>query len=227
LESFLGAFYWILMLFYSPLLAFISLFLAMLNIIALQSISKKREESYSRLQQAEGKLQGITTNGIQLIETLKARGGEDDFFQKWAGYQAKTLRAEQDLGQLSLRLDLIPPFLQAINTLIILSVGAWLVMDGFMTIGMLVAFQSFAQSFAEPVQHWVSLGAKLQEAKGDIQRLHDVLQAPIDPQTKSNFVFTEEKPNFNIITKKLQGYIEFKNVTFKYGEGPVILDNFI
>ncbi len=227
LEGFLGVFYWILMLFYSPLLAFIALFLAFINIFALQKISHQREENYSRLQQSEGKLQGITINGLQLIETLKANGDEDNFFQKWAGYQAKTIKAEKDLGVLSLQLDLIPPFLNALNILIILTAGSWLVMDGYMTIGMLVAFQSFAHSFSEPVEHWVNLGGKLQETKGDMQRLEDVLHAPIDPQTHSDFLFKDAKPNFEIITKKLEGYIEFKNVTFGYSRlNPPLIENF-
>lgn len=227
LEGVLGIFYWILMLLYSPILALVALLLAIINIIALQTISKKREESYSRLQQAEGKLQGVTTNGLQLMETLKANGDEDNFFQKWAGYQAKTLKAEQDLGYLSLQLDLIPPFLQALNILIILTLGSWLVMEGIMTIGMLVAFQSFSHSFAQPVEHWVALGGKLQETKGDIQRLHDVLQAPIDPQTHSDFLFQNQKPNFEIITQKLEGYIEFRDVTFGYSRlNPPLIENF-
>ncbi|NJO02944.1 MAG: NHLP family bacteriocin export ABC transporter peptidase/permease/ATPase, partial [Bacteroidia bacterium] len=82
-------FFFLVMLQYSLVLSLVSLFFAILNIFALRLIAAHREESYSVLQQAEGKLAGVTMSGLQMIETIKSRGDEDDFFKKWSGYMGK------------------------------------------------------------------------------------------------------------------------------------------
>ena len=87
--------------------------------------------------------------------------------------------------------------LMALNTAVVLGLGALRVMDGEMTMGMLVAFQALTASFIAPVNQLVGLGGTLQEVEGDLGRLDDVLRAsperPADPagrkdlQRKSGF----------------------------------------
>src|SRR5207237_1828999 len=92
------------------------------------------------------------------------------------GYLAKVVAADQRMRQYSLWLTTVPPFLTALNTVAILAVGALRVMDGQLTIGMLVAIQSLVASFLEPVNQLVALGGTLQEAEAEMHRLDDVLR---------------------------------------------------
>ncbi len=227
LDLILVFFYFLVMAQYSLLLSLVALGFALLNIIALRLIANQRVESYSQLQQVEGRLSGVTTNGLQTIETIKSRGGEDDFFKKWAGFMTKVVNAEQKLSFLSIILQSVPTILSSLTTLVVLTAGSLLIMNGQMTIGMLVAFQSFAQSFLEPVESLVNMGGRLQETKGDMNRLDDILEANLDPQTERVATRPGEKPNFEIITKKLEGRIEFKDVTFGYSRlAPPLIENF-
>lgn len=216
LDLILVVFYLLIMFQYDILLSLIGLGFALLNILALRWVSEKRSESYSNLQQAEGKLSGVTMNGLQMIETIKASGGEDDFFKKWAGYMSKVVNEEQRVAALSIFLNTVPIILNALTTLAILTIGGLRVMEGYMTMGMLVAFQALMYNFAEPVENLVNLGGKLQETKGDMNRLDDILNAKLDKQTQRQAKLENNRPNFNIITKKLEGHIEFSNVTFGY-----------
>lgn len=218
-------FYFALMLQYSLILAFVGLVIALLNVFYLKFVSEQRTDQNRKLLQDRGKLLGTGMNGLQIIETLKATGSESNFFAKWAGYQAKTLNSEQRLGVSSQFLTVFPTFLTGINNTIVLALGGYLILEGQMTIGMLVAFQSLMTSFMEPVTQMVGLGAELQEVEGEMNRLDDVLKYPIEQEAKGNLEEETEKRT-PYTGQKLEGFVELKDVTFGYSslEPPLIED---
>ena len=157
----MAVFYAGLMFQYDFVLTVASILIALFNLAALRFVSRKRTDLNQRMLQEQGKLLGTTMNGIQMIETLKSTGGESDFFSMWAGYQAKLVNAEQVMGISSQFLSAIPPMLTAINNVAILALGGLRVMDGRMSVGMLVAFQTLMMSFLQPVNTMIALGGKL------------------------------------------------------------------
>ncbi len=205
------AFYALLMFQYSTVLAGISVGIALLNTLALRYVSRQRVDVNQRLLQERGKLVATAMNGLQTIETLKATGAESDFFTQWAGYQAKTLNAQQELGRYSQLLSVVPTFLTAVNTTAILALGALLILRGEMSMGLLVAFQSLMASFLDPVNQMVNLGGRLQEVEGDLNRLDDVLRYDPDTQVKDADATPDDAAN-----AKLSGTIELRGVTFGY-----------
>lgn len=177
-------FYAALMIEYDVGLTFIGIAIAALNLGGLRFVSRRRVDANQKLLQERGKLLGSAMSGLQTIETLKAGGGETDFFAHWAGYQAKVVNAEQQLGVFSQVLAVMPPLLNAVNTLTILTLGGLRIVDGQLTMGQLVAFQSLMASFMAPINQLVNLGGILQEVHGDLNRLEDVLGYAPDPQTQ-------------------------------------------
>lgn len=115
-----------------------------------------------------------------------------------------------------------PTFLTGINNAIVLALGGLLILEGKMTIGMLVAFQSLMASFMTPVTEILGLGAQLQEVEGEMNRLDDVLKYPIDQEPKVGF---GESASYS--GEKLDGYVELREITFGYSslEAPLI-ENF-
>ena len=81
-------FYIAIMLTYDGLLTVIGVLLTALNVTALAFVARKRTDDNMSLQQERGKLMATTMGGIQTIETIKATGGEVDFFARWAGLKA-------------------------------------------------------------------------------------------------------------------------------------------
>lgn len=223
LDMLMIVFFALLMLQYDAVLTIVCVFLAMLNMLALRWISAKRVDGSRRLLQEKGKLMGTAMGGLQMIETLKATGGEGDFFGRWAGYQAKALKAKQELGLLSQYVSVIPPLLTTATTTTILGIGGLRVMDGHLTVGMLVAFQTLMASFLKPINTFVTFGSTIQELEGDMNRLDDVLRYPQDVQYRPG---QETEPALDKVIK-LSGHLELRNITFGYSplEKPLI-ENF-
>ena len=212
LSSIMVVFYAALMFSYDPLLTGVGICIAILNVIFLRAVSRKRSDATQKLSNDGGKLMATSMNGLQMMETLKASGMESDFFTKWAGTQTKVMNGQQAMGSMDVVLMGVPPLLTAINTVLILSLGGLRVMDGFMTMGMLVAFQSLMASFIDPINHLVSMGAKVQQMEGDMNRLDDVLKYQVEPQTARIGM-----PGANDDTAvRLSGHIELRNVSFGY-----------
>ncbi len=220
---FLIGFYAALMIQYDVALTLIGVGIAVVNLVALHYVSRRRRDDNRKLLQETGKLMGLSMAGLQIIETLKSTGSETDYFSRWAGYQAKVLNSEQELGAATQFLFVVPSFLTALNSAAILGIGGFRVIDGFLTMGMLIAFQSLMTGFIEPVNRMVDLGGKLQEAEGDLFRLDDVLHYPVDPQISASI--DTFRPGQE--TEKLDGYLELRNITFGYSRlDPPLLQDF-
>lgn len=222
LNCIMVVFYLVIMVQFSIVLTLVVVFFALINIVFLNRVSRVRVDQNMKLLQVQGKMSGTSMAGLQMIETLKANGRESDFFTKWSGHQANAMNTQQKLGVFSQTLNAIPSFLTMLSNIVILGLGGWLVLSGELTIGMLVAFQSLMQSFMTPVNSLVQLGSQLQEVKGDLNRLDDVLKYKVDSITEYDDTHGDDDSK-----SKLTGKIELKNVTFGYSrlESPLI-ENF-
>ncbi|MDF5709611.1 MAG: NHLP family bacteriocin export ABC transporter peptidase/permease/ATPase subunit [Nostoc sp. S4] len=180
IDAVMMVFYLLIMIQYDLLLSAIAVGFAAINILALLFLSQTRVDANMRLAQEYGKVGGVTVSGIQTIETIKASGLESDLFARFAGYYAKALNAQQELDLQTQILSALPTILTALTTASILLVGGLQVMNGNLSIGMLVAYQSLTLSFLEPVNSLVNFGGTLQDLEADLNRLDDVLQNPVD-----------------------------------------------
>ncbi|MEP7308981.1 MAG: NHLP family bacteriocin export ABC transporter peptidase/permease/ATPase subunit [Acidobacteriota bacterium] len=204
-------FYAAVMLSYDPLMTAMTVGLAAVNVVALRLVSERRSESNEKAVRAGGQVDGASMGGLQMMESLKGTGTEDEFFGSWCGRYVKWLNAENELSVYTVYLMAVPPLLSTLNTVAILLIGGMRVMDGRLTIGMLVAFQSLSESFMEPVTELTDLGSTLQNVRGDIARLDDALRYPSDPQVPT--ITTALAPTRVV---RLKGHVELRDVTFGY-----------
>ena len=212
-------FFAFVMMFYDLTMSLITVAVVAVNFMVLRYVAQRRTELNQKLSIDRGKVIGTSMNGLMLIETLKASGSESDFFSRWAGYQARLMNSTQEMNRTSIVLDLLPKFLTAINSALILGLGGMRVMNGEMTIGMLVAFQALVVSFVNPVNALVALGGKIQSFQGDLNRLDDVLRSPCEE--------IKDDEGTMLAVAKLSGALELRDITFGYSRlEPPLLENF-
>jgi NHLM bacteriocin system ABC transporter peptidase/ATP-binding protein len=219
---FLISFYGALMLQYDTLLACFCIATSLINLFVLNYFSRKRVDQTRHLLQARGTLVGISTAGLQMIETVKSMGLETNYFARWAGYQTIVLKAEQELGASSQMVSAVPPLLAGLNLVLVLTMGSLQVIDGILSLGTLIAFQMLMTSYMEPLNRLVELGQQFQRTQADLGRLDDVLNHPRDPHLEKAEIPAEAGS-----PERLQGYLEFRNVTFGYSPlEPPLLKSF-
>lgn len=221
-------FYFFVMLQYSPLLTAIGVLTAALNLAVTQFASRKRINLARAQMRDAGKLAAATISGIEMIETIKASGAENGFFERFSGLNASVNSAEVGFARLGSTLGILPSLLTGLANMAVILLGAALIMKGQFTIGMLLGFQGFLSAFMSPVDSLLTMGQQFQEMRTSMERVEDVMNYPVDveyddePETG-----TKEAENRNLSFEKLRGGLEIHNITFGYSRlAPPLIQNF-
>ena len=213
-------FYLIIMIRYSLLLTIVGIFTIVVNLLLSRVISEKRV-NITRVQMRDtGKLASATVSGIQMVETIKASGAENGYFQRWAGYQASVNAQNVKFIKLNSFLGALPNLLNTTASSAVLVLGVFLTMQGQFRLGMIMSFQGFLSAFMMPAMTLISAGQTIQEMRTDMERVEDVMQYPDDVK------FKDAPLSDDVDYSKLSGEVELRHVTFGYaplGE-PLIKD---
>ena len=218
LNAIMMVFYLVVMIRYSWILTLVGLSSLVINAWMSRIISKKRVNITRVSMRDAGKLAGATIAGVEMIETIKASGAENGFFERWAGYQASVNAQKVKYAKINQYLGMIPSVVSTIMGIVVLTLGVWFAMEGTFTVGMIMAFQGVLSSFSAPATTFISAGQTIQEMRTQMERVEDVMEYREDDCYKTEV----KEESF----AKLKGNIELKNITFGYSRlsDPVIKD---
>lgn len=220
IEAMMAAFYAMAIVYYDLRLAAIAVAAAIVDFLALRWVARRHSDAHLRLGQETGKVAGVAIAGIESIETIKASGLESAFFSRWSGYFTKAYLARQQLSALMLRLGVLPGLLQSLAMMVVLVAGGLRVMDGSLSVGMLMAVQGLLLGFLAPVETLVGFGYTLSELRAHLLRLDDVLNHPEDP-------LADHAGTIGVSAgEPVHGSVELRDVTFGYSRvDPPLLKN--
>jgi len=206
------------MLVYSRLLTAVFLASTPLFLLLMVFSARRLRPIFNQLEDGFARYSSYQIDAIKGIETVKAMGAEGTFrelllkqFQALAGR-----RFRADLTIMSY--DGAVQSVTVLSTILFLFVGALQVMDGALTIGGLVAFNSLVALANAPVLVLLRSWDQLQMSSVLLDRLSDVLEQ--EPEQGADHAHL-------LPVRTLEGRISFRNVSFRYGgpEAPAILDN--
>ena len=208
--------YLVLMFSFSTWLTLIGLLAAVINLALVRLYATERINLIRSMQQTEGQYFSATLSCIDNMESIKAAGAETGFFKYWSGLWAHRFNVKAGAEQQQMRMGLLPVLAGGLVNIAVLVLGAFLILKGELTVGMLMAFQGFMGSFLAPVNDVVDASQSIVEMRSQMERVEDVMKYPEDHRDAEG----------EIQQGKLGGLLELKHVTFGYSplQPPLIED---
>ena len=203
-------------------LGLLEIFSILLLVYVMRSTANKQKKIAMNLEVTDARLQNVTMTGIGNLDTIKALGGERYFFAQWERAYAQSLNARVTTITNNIYLSALPEFvLQATNG-VILCLGSWLILQGEMTPGMILASQGLINETIYPIIRAIASVQTVMRINSSIQRIKDVTDCSQE-SAELSLPAGDELPD----TAKLAGEIELRDVTFGYDRSlPPILSHF-
>lgn len=194
------------MLWYSVPLTLIALIVVPLyivqNIWAIPIIKRKIEAVWRTGAANNAFMVEAVTN----IETIKALAVEPQFNHKWEELLARYVRTTFENVKFRLVIGGFSGMMQTVTSLLILWYGGHLVMDGYFTLGQLIAFQMIAGQAMGPMTQLLTMWPSVQQVGLALERIGDILNTRMEPVMTS----------FGKRGQRLAGHIELRDVCFRY-----------
>jgi ABC-type bacteriocin/lantibiotic exporter with double-glycine peptidase domain len=145
------------------------------------------------------------------IQTVKAQNIELNSRWQWQTRYARYISASFENVLTSNTASSLSNFLNKLSSLLLLWVGAFLVLEGQLTLGELIAFRIIAGYVTSPLLRLIQLWQNFQETALSLERLADILDNPTE---------SEIAGRNNIPMPAIQGNVKYENVTFSFSKSP-------
>ena len=203
-------------------LGLLEIFSVLLLIYVMRSTAKVQKKIAMNLDVTEARLQNVTMTGMSNLETIKSIGGERHFFAQWEKTYAQSMNARVKATTNSIFLSALPQIVLQLTNGTILCLGAWYILQGKMTPGMILASQGLINESIYYINRTIDNVQTILRFSSSIQRIKDVTDCG---QECADLRLPEGDDLPDIA--KLTGEIELRDVTFGYDRNlPPILSHF-
>lgn len=187
----------------------IIVFMTIISIILVFLFKQPYKKINEEQMQQSAVLNSQIIEGLRAVETIKGNANEEVELDNIEKEYIRSLRIGYKEGMLSNVQGIISDLISTVGNLVLMYFGIMQVIDGKITLGSFMAFNTLAGYFMEPVSNLVSLQLSLQEANISMKRFSEILDYDEEqPETQQNMYQDIEK---------VEGDIEIKHVTFRYG----------
>jgi ABC-type bacteriocin/lantibiotic exporter with double-glycine peptidase domain len=211
-----------LVMLFSWKLGVLQLFSVLLLLYVMRSTAQLQKKMAMNLEVTEARLQNVTMTGMSNLETIKSLGSEHCFFAQWEKVYAQSMNARVTTTTNSVYLNALPVVALEFTNAAILCLGTWLILQGELTPGIILAAQGLINRSVYPINRTIDSVQTFLRLTSSIQRIKDV--ADCKSETANLSIPEEEELSGGA---KLAGEIELRDVTFGYDRSlPPILSHF-
>ena len=187
----------------------IIVFMTIISIILVFIFKQPYKKINEEQMQQSAVLNSQIIEGLRAVETIKGNANEEVELDNIEKEYIRSLRIGYKEGMLSNIQGVISNLISTVGNLVLMYFGIMQVIEGKITLGSFMAFNTLAGYFMDPVGNLVSLQLSLQEANISMKRFSEILDYDEEqPETEQNMYQDIEK---------IEGDIEIKHVTFRYG----------
>ena len=193
----------------------------LLLLYVIRLTSRLQKKMAMDMDVTESRLQNVTMTGLSNLETIKSMGGEQFFFSLWDKTYVQAMNARVKTSTSTIFIGSVPLLVLHLTNAFILCLGAWYILRGELTPGMLLASQGLVNESIWPLNKTIDAMMAIMRVNSSIKRIKDItdftrtsdLRLPAD----------DELPE----VAKLTGEIELRDVTFGYDRNlPPVLNHF-
>ena len=211
-----------LIAFFNWKLAVVQVASILLLLYVMRRTSKLQKKIAMSLEVTEAQLQNVTMTGMSNLETIKSLGDEQFFFSRWESVYAQSMNARVTTTTNTVFLSAIPLLVLQLTNAIAVCLGTWLILQGELTPGMLLASQGLISESIYPINKTIDSIMVMLRAHSSISRIKEVTDAG-DKAPGLRLPHRGDLPD----VAKLTGEIELRDVTFGYDRSlPPILNHF-
>ena len=211
-----------LIAFFNWKLAVVQVSSILLLLYVMRRTSKLQKKIAMSLEVTEAQLQNVTMTGMSNLETIKSLGDEQFFFSRWESVYAQSMNARVTTTTNTVFLSAIPLLVLQLTNAIAVCLGTWLILQGELTPGMLLASQGLISESIYPINKTIDSIMVMLRAHSSISRIKEVTDAG-DKAPGLRLPHRGDLPD----VAKLTGEIELRDVTFGYDRSlPPILNHF-
>lgn len=203
-----------LLLWYSVKLTLVVLGVTAVLGLAIAAMLGPYRRRLRHLYEAEAQRQSMLVESVHGMRTIKSLNLESRREEEWDNAAADAINTYVKVGKISLAANTFSTFMEKALSITVVVVGAFLVFDGSLTVGGLVAFNMLSARVISPVLQMIGLLNNYQETRMAVDMLGEVMNRPT------------EHSGHRGLTPVISGAIEFERVTFRYPgvERPALRD---
>ena len=200
----------------SPFLFLITLTPLILYFIIVFAFKKFIANSNRDTMQSQAELTSYLVQCLNGVETIKSFNGEREISLNIEKKFVKFMKDIFNLGTINNIQGTLKGGVKAIFGVVILWIGVNQVLNGNITIGTLLTFNALLVYFLNPIENIVNFQSTLQSAIIAAERLEEIIFTAVE---KSDLNMKKISPD------SLKGDLEFKNVSFRYGNRKLIVED--